>query len=92
MKIGPVTLFQKMHANGRPIRQWLLLAVHHKWSITWRFTSSYRAPEHMRPFWPRCYYIPTYRGYPGNPWCFRAGVYAPWLGAISVSMQPNMPW
>jgi hypothetical protein len=92
VKLGPLTLFERMHSNGTLIRSWVIAAVHWEWSITWRWSLTCSTAYHMRPFWPRASYTRTYRGYPGNVWCFQSSVHVPWLGSVNLSAQPNMPW
>ena len=86
MKIGPLTLFERMHANGTPIRSWLIAALHWEWSITWRwsFTWSYGLSGRVGP-----YFMRVYRGSPGMN--FHAGINLPMVGSFSVQTQPNMP-
>lgn len=37
MRVGPLTLFKRMHSNGTPINTWIIAAWHWPWSITWRW-------------------------------------------------------
>ncbi len=87
MKLGPLTLFHRMHSNGTPIRSWVIAAVHWKWSITWRWTFQW-SPGLSGRVGP--YFMRGYRYQPGLN--FHAGLNLPVVGSFSVQTQPNMPW
>lgn len=87
MKLGPLTLFQRMHSNGTPIRSWVIASLHWNWSITWRWTFTWRPGLSGRG---GPYVMRVYRGSPGLN--FHAGINLPVVGSFSVQTQPNMPW
>lgn len=86
MKIGPLTLFQRMHANGKPCRSVLIAALHWGWSLTWRWHLSWH-PGLSGKVGP--YFMRTYRYSPGLN--FHAGLNLPVIGSFSIQTQPNMP-
>ncbi len=89
MNIGPLTLFNRMHSNGTPIKSITVAAWHWRWrwSITWRWALWWYPVQPRGWFPPHGYFRRTYRGEG-----FDAGVYLPWLGALHLHVRPNMPW
>lgn len=86
MKIGPLTLFQRMHSNGKRSATVLVASWHWKWSLTWRWHLSW-SPGMSGSFGP--YFIRTYTYAPGIN--FHAGINLPIVGSVSIQTQPNMP-
>ena len=86
MNIGPLTLFERMHSNGKRAATVLIAAWHWKWSLTWRWHLSWR-PGMSGSFGP--YFIRTYRYVPGIN--FHAEINLPVFGSVSIQTQPNMP-
>ena len=86
MMIGPLTLFKRMHCNGKPSRSVLIAALHWRWSLTWRWHFSW-TPELSGSIGP--YFMRVYRHSPG--FNFHAGLNLPVIGAFSIQTQPNMP-
>jgi hypothetical protein len=86
MKIGPLSLFRK------GVNQFVIAALHHPWSITWRWVATYdRTVSSKRIFLPRWHFCRVYRGYGFN---FHATLVLPILGnlhRISLQTQPNLP-
>lgn len=37
MRLGPLSFFTRMHANGTRLDAWNLVALHWAWSLTWRW-------------------------------------------------------
>lgn len=86
MKIGALTFFQRMHANGKPSQSVLIAALHWRWSLTWRWHLSWH-PGLFGKVGP--YFMRTYRYSPGIN--FHAGINLPVFGSVSIQTQPNMP-
>ena len=86
MKIGPLTLFQRMHSNGRRSATVLVASWHWKWSLTWRWHMSW-SPGMSGSFGP--YYMRVHKGTPGIN--FHAGINLPFVGSVNIQTQPNMP-
>ena len=86
MKIGPLTLFQRMPSNGRRSAPVLVASWHWKWSLPWRWHMSW-SPGMSGSFGP--YLIRTYTYEPGIN--FHAGINLPIVGSVSIQTQPNMP-
>ena len=85
MNIGPLSLFKRMHSNGKPSASVLIAALHWKWSLTWRWHLSW-SPHHAGRTGP--YFMRVYRHQPG--FNFHAGLNLPVVGSLSLETQPNM--
>ncbi len=86
MKLGPLTLWKRMNANGKPCSSVLLAAWHWKWSLTWRWHLSWSPGLAGRA---GLYFMRVYRHAPGVN--FHCGANLPLLGSFSLQTQPNMP-
>ena len=86
MRLGPLTLFERMHSNGTPTKSILIASLHWPWSLTWRFHCSWH-PGLSGSIGP--YFMRTYRYAPGLN--FHAGLNLPVVGSFSIQTQPNMP-
>lgn len=86
MKLGPLTLFKRMHGNGKPADTILVAALHWRWSITWRWSIVWRPSIGRFAFHAHR----THRGYPNSPVNFSAFLCAPLIGGLNISTQPNM--
>lgn len=84
MQIGGLTLFRRMHGNGKPSKSYLIGAFHWPSSITWRW-SFVRSPYYPRPGRQGFSVIRTHGGE-----CFKACFNAPFVGLFSFTTQPNM--
>ncbi len=85
MKLGHMTLLQRMHCNGKPSDSVILASWHWKWSLTWRWVLAWRPGLSGRV---GLYFMRVYRGSPGLN--FHAGINLPLLGSFSIQTQPNM--
>lgn len=86
MKIGPLTLWHRMHSNGTPITTVCVLALHWPWSLTWRFTVT-KADWYKPPGVQGFSFMRTYRGSGFNfHACFNSRITGHW----SIQTQPNM--
>lgn len=85
MKIGNLTLFERMHANGTPSSTVLLAAWHWKWSVTWRWHLSWTAINSGKKGF---HFMRVYKGSKGIN--FHCGANLPWVGSFSLVTQPNM--
>jgi len=86
MKIGPFTLFQRMHSNGTPCNSYNIAALHWRDSITWRWNLTW-SPWYRRPGNQGFSFMRTHRG---RGWNFMLCFNAPLLGHWSLQTQPNM--
>lgn len=86
MKIGPLTLWQRMHSNGTPITSIAVAGWHWPWSLTWRWSitkSEWYRPPGMQGF----SFLRTHRGRGFNFMaCFNSKLTGHW----SLHTQPNM--
>lgn len=80
-----LTLFKRMHSNGKPINSWIVASWHNPRSITWRWSISY---SRKNPDKYGAHFFRVYRHVPGIN--FQAGINLPILGSISISTQPHM--
>lgn len=74
----------RMHSNGTPINAWTLAAYHHPESITWRWAIYCSRRVGGKPGF---YCMRVYRGQGFN---VHAGVNIPFIGSLSLQMQPHM--
>ena len=86
MKLGPLTLFCRMHSNGEPIDSYLVAAWHWPWSLTWRWVFV-KAPWYAPPGNQGFSFMRTYRGDGFN---FHVCFNSRWTGHWSIKTQPNM--
>jgi hypothetical protein len=85
MKLGAVSLFERIHAHGTPTSGVLIAALHWQWSLTWRWILTwYPIGQHRHP---RLYWMRTHRGRGLN---FLTGARIPLLGHLAIHTQPNM--
>lgn len=89
MKIGALTLFQRMRDNhGKKSRSILIAAWHWEWSITWSFLITYdHSNKHKAKYKSRFMFFRTYRD---RGFYFQAGVRPPLIGLIHISTQPTI--
>jgi hypothetical protein len=90
VKLGALSLFERIHANSKPTGGVLIAALHWQWSLTWRWILTWHpsvktmlVAGHRQP---RFYWI-RHRGAGLN---FMAGARIPLLGDFSIHTQPNM--
>jgi hypothetical protein len=85
MKIGALTLFQRMHSNGTPINSFSLASIHWKDSITWRWGIIWSP-------WDRVgtQGLTFRRHYLSRGFNFYAGFNSRMTGHFSLTTQPNM--
>lgn len=86
MKIGALTLFQKMHSNGKELDDILVAAWHWPSSITWRWSITKQKTESKRNL-PMLSFTRTHRGRGFN---FQMCFYSRLTGIWQLSTQPNM--
>ena len=86
MRIGPLTLWQRMHCNGTPIDSVNVASLHWPWSLTWRWgvTKSPYYPPPGTQGWS------IQRVYRGQGFNFHVCFNRRWSGHWSLQMQPNM--
>lgn len=87
MKIGGLTLFGKMHSNGKPIKSVVVMGWHPKWSLTWSFSITW-SPNYIKHGSP--FYFIRYGGYKEQGLFFKCGLKLPFIGHISFANQPTM--
>lgn len=83
MNIGPMSFFERRHANGDPINSWLIAALHWRWSITWRWLldwTPWSATSDPRPL--RWYFFKNGGGF--------VCLGLPILGSLYFAWQRNM--
>ena len=86
MKIGPLNIWQRMHANGTPTSSVNVASLHWPWSLTWRWSitkSEWYCPPGNQGF----SFMRTHRGAGFN---FHACFNSRWTGRWSIQTQPNM--
>jgi hypothetical protein len=82
-----LTVFGKMHCNGKPIKSINVISWHPNWSLTWSWGITWN-PNYIRNGNP--FYYLRYGGYRSQGWYFMCGLKLPILGHISFSNQPTM--
>lgn len=86
MKLGPLTVWQRMHSNGTPIDSVNVMSWHWPWSLTWRWGIC-KSPYYPRPGKQGFGFIRTHRGRGFNfILCFNSSLTGHW----SLQTQPNM--
>lgn len=86
MQIGALTLFEKMHSNGTPIKSIVLAAWHWPSSITWRW--SLAKSEYNKYNTKLFTFMRTYRG--GKGFNFTLVMNSRFTDCIVLQTQPNM--
>ena len=86
MKIGTLTLFKRMHSNGKPAKSILVAAWHWKWSLTWSWVLNWH------PDWKygKSLYFIRLNGYRYQGLYFHTGIKIPFIGHLSFQNQPTM--
>lgn len=88
MKVGPLTLFKRMHCNGTPTSGVVIAALHWRDSITWRWSLSLSWGGRAVPGWPAWTFRRTFRGEKG--FNCHATLRFPFNCGLMLSTQPNM--
>ena len=85
MKIGALSLFERLHSNGRKINGINIAAWHWKWSITWRWIFSWYWQCGKRGYSRWIGYYRTNNG-------VIIRVSTPFFGEFHFQIQKNMRW
>lgn len=82
IRIGPFSFLTRVYGNGTPTKDWVIAALHWKWSITWRWVLYYHAPQpqQINPWFKWFYFGGHHKTFQVH---FKRG-------NLTLNTQPNM--